>query len=122
MGASCLLYLLPALCGMPEAWLLQMALSFGSDFACTGQASWVHPADRLSALALSVYMIWTSLRELGLAPTLFLTSFAFAPYVASRAALRWHDYDAYVRAHSLWHLTSALANVIVLLLVEAAVR
>lgn len=106
IGASCLLYLVPASLGYPSL-VVQAVLAFLSDYAYTGKDSWVHPLDRVAASSHFACTTFLAFRVLPARVVCFLSVLCMASWLNSKRCIRHRRYDSYVVAHVWWHMVSS---------------
>lgn len=113
VGASCLLYLLPALFGGGKIYFLQALLSFMSDYVRAGKDSAFHPLDRTCASILVFITVLKGIHVIGFCKTALWASVPFLSYSSSVRCIQEKDFDSYRLSHIVWHVSSVSAIVYV---------
>lgn len=109
IGATCFGYALPAIWGLWPLYLLQVPISFMSDYVNTGKDSWFHPADRVLALFNSVFTIVSAFWAISWWEVCLLTIATFTNYGCSVYCIKRQHFAGYKLAHSLWHIVGSVS-------------
>lgn len=106
VGASCLLFLLPASLGYPSMYV-QTLISFISDFVYARQDAMFHPLDRVGAATHFGCVVVVAFRDLVALTAFVLTLLCLSAWWISSTCIVKRRWDDYVVAHVGWHIVAS---------------